>query len=263
MDDNVKRKRTISAALLYFFFVALHLMINRFEFMRHMVPLRITQFWLVIDIGSICVITLLCARVLHIRILHRAAWWALEGTLLGLAPLLLFNCLVAYPQHLTISTWWPIMWTLVELVLGVVFEELLGRAIVIPVIAQYTQHGLPVIVWSALAFSGTHLVNLTRQSLVQTGPQLLFTLLLGIVLGQVYVLTDNIICPIVVHGLWNASVTLPELLGTGYAFSESAMIDVLFVLGFATLFVIIRRNQHQITSATLKQFKLLAYVKGE
>lgn len=67
---------------------------------------------------------------------------------------------------------------------------------------------------SSLIFGSFHLVNLTGgQSLMATLFQVLFATCMGILYGAVYLYTNNLLCPIVYHGIFDSLVFFTS--GTG------------------------------------------------
>ncbi|MBM6700690.1 CPBP family intramembrane metalloprotease, partial [Bifidobacterium pullorum subsp. saeculare] len=89
-------------------------------------------------------------------------------------------------------------------------EESIYRGIMIKILLP--RGILPAILTSSILFSVTHMLNLlSGQSLGQTGLQLAYSFLIGIVLAQLFIKTGNILPLILFHSLHN----LIQFLGSG------------------------------------------------
>ncbi|AWE07391.1 CPBP family intramembrane metalloprotease [Lysinibacillus sp. 2017] len=120
-------------------------------------------------------------------------------------------------------------------------EESIYRGIMIKILLPLGI--LPAILTSSILFSVTHMLNLlSGQSIGQMGLQLIYSLLIGIVLAQLFIKTGNIYPLILFHTLHN----LIQFLGDGGA---SAILDtiVLIVLSVTaiSLALSLRKNQKQ------------------
>lgn len=79
-------------------------------------------------------------------------------------------------------------------------EELVFRGIVQGLFRQ-TDGPVPAILFVSVLFGVVHYVALAGSGKVT---YIVVTLLLGVLLGYVYERTENILVPVVVHGLYNA-----------------------------------------------------------
>ncbi|WP_342560567.1 type II CAAX endopeptidase family protein [Psychrobacillus sp. FSL W7-1457] len=117
-------------------------------------------------------------------------------------------------------------------------EESIYRGIMIKILLPLGM--LPAILTSSILFSVTHMLNLlSGQSLGQTGLQLIYSLLIGIVLAQLFVKTENIYPLILFHGLHN----LLQFLGNG---ESSVILDTtvigILVIAITVLAFSLRKN---------------------
>lgn len=101
-------------------------------------------------------------------------------------------------------------------------EESIYRGIMIKILLPLGI--LPAILTSSTLFSVTHMLNLlSGQSMGQTGLQLVYSLLIGIVLAQLFIRTGNIYPLILFHSLHN----LIQFLGSG---GSSAILDTTVII---------------------------------
>lgn len=108
-------------------------------------------------------------------------------------------------------------------------EESIYRGIMIKILLPLGI--LPAILTSSILFSVTHMLNLlSGQSLGQTGLQLAYSFLIGIVLAQLFIKTGNILPLILFHSLHN----LIQFLGSG---GSSTILDtiVIIILGVTAI----------------------------
>lgn len=253
MDTQKTRVRTSVGILLYAIFVASHIGINRFAATQAMSQSRSLLVWLLIDLAEVVVILLTMKYALKIRLLIGEGHALQLTTVVWLMPMILSNVASVLPQHFVFPGEYQLLLTIVEMTAAVVFEEFLGRGLVVPIILQYTRRPTIVVALSAVIFAGTHLINALFQPLPQILGQVLFTLLLGIILAQVYLLTANMIWPIILHLIWNSTTVMPALFGTGYAFSIGIS-SLMLIVGFACLFTLIHRQGSQITAQRIQYF---------
>ncbi|ERL65993.1 hypothetical protein L248_2069 [Schleiferilactobacillus shenzhenensis LY-73] len=239
--------------LLYAILMAGHIGINRFEAAQAMSQSQSLLVWLLIDLAEIMVILLMMKYVFKIRLLIGKGHALQLTTVVWLMPMILSNVVSVLPQHFVFPSKYQLFLVIVEMTAAVVFEELLGRGLIIPIVLQYTRRSTVVVTLSAVTFAGTHLINALFQPLQQVLGQILFTLLLGIILAQVYLLTADILSPIVLHLVWNASIVIPGLFGTGYAFS-TGINSLMLIVGFACLFALIHQHDRQITASRIRSF---------
>lgn len=101
-------------------------------------------------------------------------------------------------------------------------EESIYRGIMIKILLPLGI--LPAILTSSILFSVTHMLNLlSGQSIGQTGLQLVYSLLIGIVLAQLFIKTGNIYPLILFHSLHN----LIQFLGSG---GSSTILDTAVII---------------------------------
>ncbi|MEK5206741.1 CPBP family intramembrane glutamic endopeptidase [Psychrobacillus sp. FSL H8-0510] len=116
-------------------------------------------------------------------------------------------------------------------------EESIYRGIMIKILLP--RGILPAILTSSILFSVTHMLNLlSGQSLGQTGLQLAYSFLIGIVLAQLFIKTGNILPLILFHSLHN----LIQFLGSG---GPSAILDtiVIIILGVTAILLSLSLNK--------------------
>ena len=100
---------------------------------------------------------------------------------------------------------------------------------------------LPAILTSSILFSVTHMLNLlSGQSLEQTGLQLVYSLLIGIMLAHLLIKTGNIYPLILFHSLHN----LLQFLGNGGSsvILDTIVIGILVVATTALAFSLRKKN---------------------
>ena len=118
-------------------------------------------------------------------------------------------------------------------------EESIYRGIMIKILLPLGI--LPAILTSSILFSVTHMLNLlSGQSLGQTGLQLAYSFLIGIVLAQLFIKTGNIFPLILFHSLHN----LIQFLGSG---GSSATLDtiVISILAVTVIWLSLSLNKNQ------------------
>lgn len=116
-------------------------------------------------------------------------------------------------------------------------EESIYRGIMIKILLP--RGILPAILTSSILFSVTHMLNLlSGQSLGQTGLQLAYSFLIGIVLAQLFIKTGNILPLILFHSLHN----LIQFLGSG---GSSTTLDtiVIIILGVTAIWLSLSLNK--------------------
>lgn len=113
-------------------------------------------------------------------------------------------------------------WVFLSIVfLGSIFEEILFRGIIYNLLEKYKFGLFPAVV-SGILFGIWH-----GQS-VQT----IYTALMGIVLGYVYMRTKNLFYPILLHILNNLYSTLPPSLESDFIYTAINYISILMVIPF-------------------------------
>ena len=101
-------------------------------------------------------------------------------------------------------------------------EESIYRGIMVKILLPLGI--LPAILTSSILFSVTHMLNLlSGQSIGQTGLQLAYSFLIGIVLAQLFIKTGNIFPLILFHTLHN----LIQFIGSG---GSSAILDTILII---------------------------------
>ena len=118
-------------------------------------------------------------------------------------------------------------------------EESIYRGIMIKILLPLGMHS--AILTSSILFSVTHMLNLlSGQSLGQTGLQLIYSLLIGIVLAQLFIKSENIYPLILFHSLHN----LLQFLGNGESsvILDTTVIGILVVSAISLAFSLRRKN---------------------
>lgn len=102
-----------------------------------------------------------------------------------------------------------IFFFLIETFLGVIYEEFLFRGLILGKLVEYYRLKNKDI-WSAILissfiFSIMHILNLISKPyyVVGTSTQIIYTFFLGVLLGTVYFISNNIWVPILLHSLFN------------------------------------------------------------
>ena len=87
--------------------------------------------------------------------------------------------------------------------LTAVFEEILFRFVLIKEFHK-TNNNLLTIIYSAISFGAIHLLNIgSISSILPSLAQVAYTAFLGLILGLIYLFTNNLIYPIVLHFCFN------------------------------------------------------------
>lgn len=127
-------------------------------------------------------------------------------------------------------------------------EERIYRGLMVKILLPLGN--ITAILTSSLLFSFAHILNLlSGQSLSQTGLQLVYSLLIGIVLAQLFIKTGNIYPLILFHTIHN----LIQFLGDGdsSAIWEITIISILCVTAFSFAFLF-RKNRED-SNSLIKQ----------
>ncbi|MDY2987048.1 MAG: type II CAAX endopeptidase family protein [Peptoniphilus sp.] len=118
-------------------------------------------------------------------------------------------------------------WVFLSIVfLGPLFEEILFRGIVYNFLEKYKSGLFPVII-SGVLFGIWH----------AQAVQSIYTAVMGIVLGYVYMKTKNLFYPTLLHMLNNLYSTLPQSMQSDYLYTLIDTISVLMVIPFAIIFI--------------------------
>lgn len=152
---------------------------------------------------------------------------------LPLLIILIVLCLQGFSSHALETI---IFYVGFAILIGFV-EESIYRGIMIKILLPLGI--LPAILTSSILFSVTHMLNLlSGQSLGQTGLQLAYSFLIGIVLAQLFIKTGNILPLILFHSLHN----LIQFLGSG---GSSATLDtiVIIILGVTAIWLSLSLNK--------------------
>ncbi|MHA1990660.1 MAG: ATP-binding cassette domain-containing protein [Candidatus Hodarchaeales archaeon] len=132
------------------------------------------------------------------------------------------------------------------LVIGPIVEELIYRRFTIPFLEKRGMSPFYAILASSLVFSLAHAANdLLNTNIASTIIHLSLVFIIGFACGLVYIITRNIIYPILIHGLINATDFIPYFLRLSSSNSQlmdyynllfaSAFIIGLFVIGYGFL----------------------------
>ncbi|WP_158610634.1 CPBP family intramembrane glutamic endopeptidase [Lactiplantibacillus garii] len=152
----------------------------------------------------IIIVLFLNERYVHQTLRFRSNLsWTNQVSIVG--PAVLIAGYAAFSSLFTSATATTTLTTLLVALLVSVFEEILFRGIIfkqsLPTVNPGINAILQAAAFSSILFSLTHLVNLTHQSWLLTGLQLLFTFVIGLLLCGLYQATNSLWWPIVIHAL--------------------------------------------------------------
>lgn len=123
-----------------------------------------------------------------------------KGLLIMLPALLL--AIYKIPYHFISGGGTPNSITLPIILIGLapaVFEEILFRGIFIHNLKAKSESSTVIVLISAIVFSLVHLTNIAGMDLISLLLQLIMAFVTGIVLGAIYLRTDDIISVIIAH----------------------------------------------------------------
>lgn len=202
-------KRGLGSALLLFIWVLALFFASAFSFSLGWLPIRYAG----IAQDAIVLIGVLIFNryVAHVPV----RWWNWHHGLNQLkqaVPALIIVGLLAYANLNKLLTL-P-MTPLVALYLGYVLlvgitEEYVFRGVMVPLLARsFPNDNLVVVLGSSFLFGGLHLINSSHISLTYVLPQVLFAMAIGTLFASLYVRTDNLGLPILLHAATDLSVVV-------------------------------------------------------
>lgn len=120
-------------------------------------------------------------------------------------------------------------------------EEYVFRGVLIPIIARtFPKNNLVVVVLSSVLFGGLHLINTSHISVTYVLPQVFFAMALGTLFASLYVSTNNLGLPILLHATTDLSliVQLIKHPTSTANLNVSSQVSVAIAIFYGVLFII-------------------------
>ena len=125
-------------------------------------------------------------------------------TALGMPITHSYAGIILGPQHLS-NPWNVVLFFATGVIGAPIFEELVFRRMLIPTLEIRGMSGAGAVIASSLGFALIHLPNdALNGSPAYVITHFISAVVIGLILGFVYVFTRNVIFPIIIHGLNNA-----------------------------------------------------------
>lgn len=135
----------------------------------------------------------------------------------------------------------------IECIAVALFEELAFRGLLLPIaLKKYAKSKLSIffcIIVTSLIFGCYHILNLfAGAGIGPTMLQICYSALVGAMCGAAYLITGNILCPIILHAGYNFAGTLVDTLGYGEQWNIRrviifAIVSIIVILYMIAIFV--------------------------